>query len=147
MEQDKRPRRENSQGSNMTTEITINISVSIDKIHNAIIGAFEGGSCYWVHDATLRKGYQRPDDDLVWWGREEVFSQDFEFEARFDDPYKPEGNGAGRKFITNADIPRALELMATRSPKAFSDLMTEDDDATTHDVFMQYLLLGDIIYD
>lgn len=36
--------------------------------------------------------------------------------------------------------------MAEKSPRHFADLLSEDDDATTHDVFIQHVLFGEVIY-
>jgi hypothetical protein len=50
------------------------------------------------------------------------------------------------KTITMADIKIALQLMADKYPTHFNDFIDETYDATTGDVFIQLLLLGDIVY-
>lgn len=129
-----------------TGTITIHAPVRLDIVHNAIIGAFEGASTYWLRGAELMEGWTKPDDQLVWWGHRQVISEPFKAEIRFDLPDKDEGNGEGRKTIGNDDLGRALALMFEKSPKHFADLIAEQDDATTHDVFMQYLVLGEVVY-
>lgn len=36
--------------------------------------------------------------------------------------------------------------MAEKDPVHFDDLLGESDDAITHDVFMQHVIFGEIIY-
>lgn len=36
--------------------------------------------------------------------------------------------------------------MATESPRHFGDLLSENDDAATHDVFIQHVLFSEVIY-
>lgn len=129
-----------------TAAITFTMNLPVELIHNAIIGALEGGSNYWLRDASLVSGFRKPEDKLVWWGHREVFEQRFEVVIRFDDPEDSEGTGAGSRTLTNEDLTRAASLMASKSPSHFADLLSESDDAETHDVFMQYLVLDDIIY-
>lgn len=124
----------------------INVNISLAIVHNTIVGAFEGGSNHWLHTAKLIEGYRKLDDNLVWWGHIEVLEQPFKFEVTFDDPNEDEGSATGKRTITNVDLTRALTLMAAKSPRHFSDLVSEGDDAITHDVFMQYLILDDVVY-
>lgn len=41
---------------------------------------------------------------------------------------------------------RGLILMAQKSPRHWGDFLAEDDDAITADIFLQYALLGDVVY-
>jgi hypothetical protein len=45
-----------------------------------------------------------------------------------------------------ATVKRGLSLMAARAPQAFADILSGDDDSGTADVFLQYALLGEIVY-
>lgn len=36
--------------------------------------------------------------------------------------------------------------MAEKDPRHFGDLVSENDDADTHDVFIQHVLFGEVIY-
>ena len=58
-----------------------------------------------------------------------------------------EGNQDGRKTLENADLPRAVTLMAEKAPRHFADLVGGNPDRITYDVFMQMLVLGEIVYD
>lgn len=43
-------------------------------------------------------------------------------------------------------IKRGLEVMAEKFPTHFADVLTENDDDNTGDVFLQCALLGNVIY-
>ncbi|BCB22245.1 hypothetical protein [Bosea sp. ANAM02] len=126
--------------------VSISIPVPMDKIHNALVSAFEGGANYWLHGDELVEGYRKPDSNLVWYGHEAVFAQPFKAKLRFEDPKKEEGNDEGERVITNADIERGLVLMATKAPRHFADLLSDQGDQTTGDVLLQMIVLEDIVY-
>lgn len=126
--------------------ITVQVPVPLSMVHNAITGSLEGRMSSWLHEANLDEGYTKPDDNLVWWGHFEVFKQPFKFTVVYDDPELDEGNAQARKTIENADLEKALALMAKGSAGHFADLINESDDEITHDVFMQYLVIGEVKY-
>ena len=41
---------------------------------------------------------------------------------------------------------KGIKLMIKTEPKHFSDIMTENDDAITADIFLQLACLGEVIY-
>lgn len=128
--------------------ITTTVEVPISIISNALVGALEGGSGEWVQSADLIQGWRTnepPGTRMIWWGYEEVLANPFEFTVRYDDPNSTVSATANR-VIKNEDLGRALTLMANKSPTHFADLIGENDDAITHDIFMQYLILDDIVY-
>jgi len=43
-------------------------------------------------------------------------------------------------------VEKGLKLMAEKSPKHFSDFLTENEDGYTGDVFLQYCIFGKLIY-
>jgi hypothetical protein len=128
--------------TNFAVPCTVNVSVN--QIAGLICTAFEGGSGYWLHDAkpTL------PIDinpDGIWYSLDSYFEGDFAFEVEFDDPDSDDGSSA-TKIIRPADLTPALTLMASKSPRHFADIIQDNHDAITADVFMQYLVLGEIVY-
>lgn len=127
-------------------EILVSVPVSIAHIHNAIIGAFEGGSTYWLYEANPIDVTAHHSENLVWWGEQSVFENDFSFEVVYDDPNEEEGSATGRKIIDRDAVAAGLKIMAIKEASHFADLITEDDDAITHDVFMQCVVLGEVIY-
>lgn len=125
-------------------------------IVNAIIGSIEGSSGYWISSfvvadeptsQTLRKekSISLDDDDNsgIWYSRPDYWLKGGRATVTYDNP---EGEGVVSQTIGRNDIEEGLRLMASKAARHFADLMTENDDAITHDVLMQYAILGDIVY-
>jgi len=118
--------------------------VDAQRVQDLIVGAFEGGSNYWLGNGrvTLKKPEQStlPEDGVVWYGNSKlnVFAQDgFEVTIQTED---------GLKSLTPMTVATGLTLMAEKHPSHFADLVNENDDATTSDVFLQLCLFKEIVY-
>lgn len=123
--------------------------VSPQAIGFALCGAFEGGSNYWLQAAALERSDFPKEKGLVWYGADHMFDGEFEFTVRYDHPDGEEGEGKGRKTITRADVLKGLELMAVKDPEAFQDLADLEHgnaDGDTYDAFLQYVVLGGVVY-
>lgn len=126
-------------------------TVGWDKITNAIVGTLEGGYSSWLHsfipdDAELA-AKSRGGVHTVWYNDPSFWIGGGTATAVYDNPLRAEGNGGGKMAgIARHDFTRGLSLMAEKSPKHFADLISENDDALTHDVFMQYVILGEVVY-
>lgn len=123
--------------------IIVPATVGWDKIANQIVGALEGGSGDWL---TSYVYLSRPDDgkyenpiysDPKFWG--EGGRMKFTYDH-------PDEEGENSLEVGIGEIKKGLRLMAEKSPKHFMDIMHENDDAITSDVFMQYVILGEIVY-
>lgn len=86
------------------TKLALMTSVEVkpEMICNAFIGAFEGGSNYWLQTAELVFAENKPDParKLVWWGHENLYEAHFTFRVGYDDPSEDEGAGNGSKLIS-----------------------------------------------
>lgn len=126
--------------------VKVETEVSLRRVCDMMIGAIEGGSTYWAQSVKYI-GAVALADNLYWYDCPELLNQPGEiFEIRYDDPDKEEGNGKGRKRVTSAAIKRGLSIMANDCPKAFAEMLSENDDSTTADIFLQCVVLGDVIY-
>jgi len=130
--------------TNRTLKIKTTVDVPISRVQDMLCCAFEGGSNYWY---TIEK-----------------FHEPREFPNQFDKPFnggKPEifrhidfpTNPGGYLIVSDAQDPasdeprkekldleaceRGLQVMAEKYPRHFSNMMTENDDAETGDVFLQ----------
>ena len=65
-------------------------------------------------------------------------AEDFDGEGEFPDTAK--------HHLTIADVERGLELMRDQYPRHFADLVGEDDDLVTGDVWLQLAVFGEVIY-
>lgn len=51
-----------------------------------------------------------------------------------------------KHHLTIADVENGLKLMRDRYPRHYADLMTENDDLITGDVWLQLATFGELIY-
>lgn len=123
------------------------ITVPLERITNCLIGAFEGGSTYWLrgveYTTTPPGEYENPmySDDHFWndGGRAKI---------SYDNPEAGESDDGDQveKEIGLPELKAGLAVMAAKHPRHFGDLVAENDDADTHDVFIQCALMGDVVY-
>jgi len=117
----------------------IEIEVSDEIISNLLCSAFEGGSNYWI---ASTKTVEAPSGHF----------------DRTTTPLEPGGKvivtldeehtkGAGVTYVLDRDaIARGLAAMREKAPKHFGDVLAENDDATTGDLFLQCCLFGEVVY-
>ena len=65
-------------------------------------------------------------------------AEDFDGEGEFPDTAK--------HHLTIDNVERGLELMRDQYPRHFADLVGEDDDLVTGDVWLQLAVFGEVIY-
>jgi hypothetical protein len=128
----------------MTYETTIKVDPK--RVQDMISGAFEGGSNYWLGRGRVElvnpKYEDLPPDGVVWYGnsKRNVFAEpDFKVTIFVVDDGET-------KILDQAAIARGLEVMATKYGRHFSDMVSENDDADTSDVFLQCCLFGEVVY-
>lgn len=109
----------------------VQVEVPEKRIIDLFISACEGGSNYWcteVKPLGNRKG------------------KDSAYTSMLDGFEISDGENKNRKHrATPASIARGLELFVSEG-RHFGDFMSENDDATTADVFLQLCVFGKVIY-
>lgn len=132
-----------------TISVKIEHKVSLDKIANLICSAFEGGSNYWYEITEFVK----PKTITF------MVDQDIDPEAKpyahIDYPLNEGGAVMVRdtededsepKRLDLESIQKGLKIMAKKYPRHMNDLLNENDDAETGDVFLQCCLFGEVIF-
>lgn len=109
------------------------------RVNDLLTGALEGGCNYWyriVRPAALPEG-------AAFWS---------------DVPFLPGGSltletldrdeigGARTWTLDRAAMRRGLQVMAEEFPTAFGDLLHENDDAETADIWLQCALFGELVF-
>lgn len=119
------------------TAVTIQVKHTIDRqrLEDLLVTAFEGGSNYWISKvrwkSAKRDAYEAAFDDGV----------SIYISAERGDPR------SGEKYRLNlSNMRRGLQLMADKYPRHMADILAENDDATTADVFLQLSLFGEVVY-
>lgn len=126
------------------------MSVTYEMVGNLLTNAFEGGSGYWAPEArvvadSVKKLTFGTDQNGDNYHRRIV-----RYPLSGGKALVMEDCGEGEKPVWRtldmAAIQRGLDLMARDYPKHFSNIIAENDDAETADVFLQLALLGEIKY-
>lgn len=123
----------------MTTQLTTN-PLTPKQVWSLMVSAFEGGSNYWIEQVEPIKGETDPNDNVVWWGHE-CFWADPDFEV--DIIVWEEDEHA---TLTPAKILEGQQKMLNEHPRHWADIINENDDAETADVFLQLCLFGEVVY-
>lgn len=135
----------------MATKITQTTQIDDNRIRGLLCDAFEGGSNYWidnicpeltgglVFDDFKTGGSQQIPDDYWHW------SQLVPLVEGCAVVVKDNEDGKFHRLDREA-ICRGLQLMADKYPEHFLDVVNENDDATTGDVFLQLCLFGELVF-
>lgn len=132
---------------------TIQVNITKDQISNLLCSAFEGGSNYWCGIA----GYEYPEgktrDDFEFRHIEVVLAggKVFLFDADQDTSNKKYTKEEKERWtLTFEKLIKGLQVMADLKPGEgghhFPNLMRENDDSETADVYLQCCLFGEIVY-
>ena len=119
--------------------------ITAQRVRDQFVAAFTGGSNCWLFTAKLVR-YDNKPTVTPWFSDAKVFERAFAIELGYDDPSGWEGQGAGRKVITDADVRRAVTIMRREFPKRFADIMADRGNADTADLFVQLALFGKAVY-
>ena len=128
--------------------ITPKHNISFSQIETLLCSAFEGGSNYWYQI----DGYHKPDNfDNSTEGNVSFMHISFPLNKNgflliivkdgVDEEQK------GKEYTLNlAKIEQGLKIMSEKYPRHFNDILDENDDAITADVFLQSCLFGEVFY-
>ena len=134
-------------------KLIVSTEVPISRVAYTLVGAFEGGSNYWVDNVywgtTFRQCHAESPfkdekigsvypDVLAWAWKQRLY---FKIRVRADEEadYK-EG------FISPRTIQRGVQTMARDYPRHFNDMVNGNDDAITSDVLLQCIIYNDVVF-
>lgn len=123
--------------------IAITATVEWAKIVNAVIGAFEGGSTYWLRSADYVYTPEGVEGSPLY-AEDQFWAKGGKMALSYDDPEDQERRAS--KEVSLIEIKQGLRSMAEKDPRHFNDLLNENDDAITHDVFIQHVLFSEVVY-
>jgi hypothetical protein len=124
-----------------TTATTDSIPLTIEgityrKITDQIVAAIEGGSAYWMSKFWPKDPIQT--SVVPWYDDEKIWAGNFNIEVTDDEGTKhaftPEKLKAGLQWLANNHLWRIEQIVK------------ENGDAETGDVFIQACVVGDIVY-
>lgn len=146
--------------------MVIETNVPTERLLNMVSGAMEGSSSYWLHVVELRlaTGVTKADVSPA---RGESPQGKLHAEIAGDGEYYPsfqvipfvegcsllidtnekdEINGATQWLLNLEAIAKGIQVMSEKYPNQYTDMIDENDDADTHDTFMQCCLFGEVVF-
>lgn len=125
----------------------VTVEITDAQIENLIISALEGGAHYWYEIQSMC----RPPKLVYRTDPNKVFAHvDYPMNAgghlmikQYVDP-----DGPGVRKFNRAAIDRGLQVLADSAEYKhhFTDILNDDTDATTGDIFLQFCLYGEVLY-
>jgi hypothetical protein len=130
-------------------KVKIEHEITETTIADLMTAAIEGGSSYWCDQIEQMSGHHTEEE--VWYADPEIYKQE---EGKFltirvveSEPSSE--NSDGRHIINLEKMQKAFELMSEfGTPKGFHlrNLLEENWDAETADVFLQLAVFGEVVY-
>jgi hypothetical protein len=126
-------------GKGLTVQVTID--VTWQQIEDQLCAAWEGGSRYWLECYGARAPTATADAARV--------------EHRFQNALYAGGaclvrlseeTDGWKDELTREKLLAGVQVMAEKYPRHFTDMLTDNGDADTGDVFLQCCLLGEVVY-
>jgi hypothetical protein len=122
--------------------------IPIERIMDLVATAFEGGVGYWCQIVEFRK----PPELVYRTDPEEVYRHiDYPVNEGgalilTEDPGVGGEDTGDRWVFDRAAIERGLTLMHEKAPYHWKNFVEENEDADTADAFVQYAVLGSVVY-
>jgi hypothetical protein len=126
-------------------KIKIEHEISEETIADLMTTAIEGGSAYWCDEITQTSGVTT--ETSPWYSDPEIYITNLTLQVVESEPSKE--NSDGRHIINLEKMQKAFELMGEfGTPKGFHlrNLVEENWDAETADVFLQLATFGEVVY-
>lgn len=113
---------------------TMTVELPDTVVHNLLCCALEGGVGYW-NQITGYEGKcgEFPHLDTPMSSTGALLTRDTEEDVNLPP-------------LTRGRLQEGLQIMATKYPRHFENLLEENEDAETGDVFLQCCLLGEVVY-
>lgn len=120
----------------MSNHIEVKAVVKVDRarINDLFVGAVEGGSTYWCDFLDLSPKAK------------EHYKEHKDFYAAMELGFWVRTHEGDKHTATEEDINNALQLMAEKYPWHFWNVVNQNDDSETADVFLQLCCLREITY-
>lgn len=116
-------------------------TISNRRVADLMVTVCEGATTHWCREIDLRS-YEAdvPDRLGLWYDDERLYAQPFSI-----DVHVAEETGAS-VTITRNDFQEALQLMHQQYPQHLADILEENDDAATADIFFQLATFREVVY-
>ena len=119
-----------------TVMVKTEVAITQQRVEDLLCGAFEGGSNYWAYFVVSKKQKQGVKIDYIY----EIATRGGEITINDRE------TGETLGFLNEESIKKGLQLMAEKYPNRFIDVVNENDDADTADIFVQLAVMGELVF-
>lgn len=121
--------------------VTMQVPLPRERVQDVLVTAFEQACNYWYRDLEAvvpeRQVKLKGDDlDSYWHVREPLTDEGVRF-ADVD---------GGVHVLNRAKLLEGIRKLAETHPARLAEIINEDDDAETADVFLQVCVFGEVVY-
>ncbi len=137
-------------------EVVTTVKIPDERVQNLLVSAFEGGSNYWyfIESYEYGGGYGFKDFEVGGRAYDEEWAKFPCYQLPFipgcsliiSYPITEDDEERGRKPLDRAALQRGLEIMQVKYPSHWNELIRENEDAGTADVFLQCAMFGEVIF-
>ena len=143
--------------ANGVAKATVTLDVPIQRLRDLLTSALEGGSNYW-YTINLDRTIYAPG----------LSYEDFQEGGRCTDPKRyhhpleiipfmqgcalcvedklAEGDEQKEYWLGRNQLLAGVQVMAEKYPRHFNDMVVENDDADTGDIYLQCCIFGEALY-
>lgn len=131
--------------------ILVPLEINWEHVADAMVGVVENGMSSWIdriepNDDEVSQDLYRSirSKDGIWYAVDDYWRDGGQMLVRYD-----KGTSGGEDstmVVGKAEIALGLGIMAKKYGHHFADMMNETGDAITDDVFIQCVILGEIVY-
>lgn len=137
-----------------TMSVKVVQEITHQRISDLLIGAFEGGSDYWmagyqVVKNVAKKDYERLGNSVGVEGAINRYSflpllPDNGLIIKLQDPHDVDPEKIA--VLNLESIQKGLQVLADKYPHHLRDIISENDDANTADCLVQAAIFGELVY-
>lgn len=122
-----------------TVTIKRDVEITDQMVYDLLVTAREGGSNYWMENIK----YTKPQKEFTPVDGEEYPFADYPLNGG---TVKITHNDIELHKLTLEGIERGIAVMAEKYPRHMNDVIIENYDADTADVFLQCCVFGELVY-
>ena len=109
-----------------------------DRVQDLLVSAFEGGSNYWYYGLRVKALPEGYEEKPQHWHAEVPCQPGGEVSFRDMD--------GGRHTLSMETLERGIRTMRSRYDRHYRNVLSENEDAETGDVFLQCCVFGGVVY-
>lgn len=129
---------------------TVSKEIPAAQVADLLVGAFEGGSEYWIQKLSVHKGKEKEIEN-VWEdapsSANRFYSMPFtETGSILIKVLDEDGSEYGVRTLDRLALSRGLAILCEKYPQHYMNVIEGNDDAETSDVYLQCCVFGDVVF-